>query len=84
MSDNINEKKEESKNERFKRVASARTNEILRRLKILGNCSNNLIYDYSEEEVKKIFKVIEDRVKEIKLKFSNSQTGKNKKEEFTL
>lgn len=54
----------------FKRLAEARTNEVLRRLKILGNCANRSNYDYTEEEVNKIFGEIEKRIKEIKTKFS--------------
>jgi hypothetical protein len=77
-----NSDKNEKKNERFKRVATARTNEVLRRLKILGNCSNRLLYDYSEEEIKKIFKAIEERTKEIKTKFFDQ--SRDKKDEFTL
>ncbi|MEW6407696.1 MAG: hypothetical protein AB1465_03325 [Patescibacteria group bacterium] len=57
------------KRENFKRLAVYRTNEILKRLKILGNCANRSAYEYSEEEVNKIFSEIEKRVKEIKTKF---------------
>ena len=57
------------KRERFRRLATYRTNEILRRLKILGNCSNRSAYDYSEEEINKIFFEIEHRIKEIKARF---------------
>ena len=84
MEDIMEEKTVETKKERFKRIATARTNEILHRLKILGNCSNRLLYEYSEDEIKKIFKAIDERIKEIKAKFSNPQSGKNKKDEFSL
>jgi len=67
------------KRERFKRLAVYRTNEVLRRLKILGNCANRSAYEYSEGEVNKIFTEIERRVKEIKAKFHFP-----KKEEFKL
>ena len=60
----------EKRKNNFKRLAEARTNEVLRRLKILGNCSNRSHYDYSEEEVNKIFSEIEKKVREIKAKFS--------------
>ena len=64
-------KKEEisSKRERFKRLAEYRTNEVLKRLKVLGNCSNRSAYDYSEEEINKIFSEIERTVRETKSKF---------------
>ncbi|OGN21936.1 MAG: hypothetical protein A2915_01005 [Candidatus Yanofskybacteria bacterium RIFCSPLOWO2_01_FULL_41_34] len=64
----MNQNKDD-KRERFKRLATQRTNSVLLRLKVLGNCSNRSAYDYSEEEVNKIFSEIERRVREIKAKF---------------
>lgn len=58
-----------NKRERFKRLAVYRTNEVLKRLKVLGNCANRSAYEYTEEEINKIFSEIERRVKEIKSKF---------------
>lgn len=58
-----------NKRERFKRLAEQRTNIVLHRLKVLGNCSNRSAYDYSEEEIGKIFSTIEHAVKETKAKF---------------
>ena len=59
----------EQKRGRFKRLATQRTNLVLLRLKVLGNCANRSAYDYSEEEVNKIFSEIERRVRETKAKF---------------
>lgn len=59
----------ETSRDRFKRLAAARTNSILQRLKVLGNCSNRNIYDYTEDDINKIFSEIERKVKEIKAKF---------------
>ena len=61
--------KNEEKRERFKRLATQRTNTILLRLKILGNCANRSAYDYTEEEINKIFLEVERRVRETKAKF---------------
>jgi hypothetical protein len=66
--------------ERFKRLAEYRTNEVLKRLKVLGNCANRSAYKYSEDDINKIFSEIEKTVKDTKAKFSFSK--KNKK--FTL
>ena len=60
---------DETKKQRFKRLATLRTNELLNRLKILGNCANRSAYDYNEEDVRKIFSVIEGKIREIKAKF---------------
>lgn len=57
------------KEENFKRLAEHRTNEVLKKLKILGNCSNRSAYGYSEEDVNKIFSEIERSLRETKGKF---------------
>ena len=59
----------ETKRERFKRLASLRTNEVLRRLKVLGNCANRQVYDYSEKDVNKIFNEITRKIREVRAKF---------------
>lgn len=59
----------EQKKERFKRLATKRTNAVLKQLKILGNCSNRQLYEYSEDQIDKIFSTIDKKVKEIKNKF---------------
>lgn len=58
-----------NKRERFKRLGVYRTNEVLKKLKVLGNCSNRSAYEYTEEEIGKIFLEIERAVKETKSKF---------------
>ena len=47
------------KEERFKRLASQRTNSVLKKLKILGNCANKSSYEYTDEEINKIFSEID-------------------------
>ena len=59
----------ETNRERFKRLATLRTNAVLRRLKVLGNCANRSAYEYSEDEVNKIFSEVERKVREVKAKF---------------
>ncbi len=68
-SKNMDKQKSTDKRERFKRLATYRTNETLKRLKVLGNCANRSAYDYTEEEVNKIFSEIERKTKEVKAKF---------------
>lgn len=59
----------ESRHERFKRIASKRTNDILEKVRILGNCANKSSYEYTEEEVNKIFSEIDKQLKLTKAKF---------------
>ena len=75
------EAKNLSKRERFEKLATYRTNNILHALKVLGNCANKSAYEYEEKDVKKIFKTIERRVIETKSKF---KINKKDNEEFKL
>ncbi len=69
----------ETPEERFKRVAEARTNAILDKLRVLGNVSNRQIYGYSEEDIDKIFSVINKQLKGVRAKFNS-----HKPERFKL
>ena len=64
-----NKDKNVEKRAKFKRLAEARTNRVLKALDILGNCSNRGSYDYSEKEVHKIFAEIDTAVKNTKAQF---------------
>lgn len=60
---------QEGRHERFKRIASKRTNDILEKIRILGNCANKSSYEYTEDEVNKIFSEIDKQLKLTKAKF---------------
>lgn len=62
----------ESKKERFVRIAEARTNKIIDMIRLLGNCSSKATYDYTKEDVRKIFNAIENELKNAKSKFESS------------
>ena len=59
----------ESKRIRFVRLAESRTNKILHMIGLLKNCSNRNNYEYTEEDVEKIFSVIEQALDEAKESF---------------
>ncbi len=68
----------ETPEERFKRVATARTNAIFNKLRILGKCSNRQIYSYSEEDIDKIFSAINRQLREVRAKFNSRKEEKFK------
>lgn len=70
----------ETKRERFQRIATNRTNRIIDQLRLLGNCSNRSNYEYTDDEVKKIFSAIESELRAQKARFAVSP----KSERFTL
>lgn len=59
----------EVKEDRFKRLAAKRTNEILKKMDILGHCANRHGYEYSRDQVDQIFLALEKKLNEVKLKF---------------
>ena len=68
----------ETPEERFKRVAEARTNAVLDKLRILSNVSNRQIYSYSEEDINKIFSAINKQLREVRVKFNSKKEEKFK------
>lgn len=69
----------ETKADTFKRLAAQRTNAVLEKLRVLGNCANRSLYEFTEDDARKIFRAIEAEVKRTKAKFTNT-----KKERFEL
>ena len=69
------------KQERFTRVATRRTNAVLKSLQVLGNCSNRSAYAYTKQDINKIFGEIERVTKETKMRFI---LASNKNKEFKL
>lgn len=75
-------KNEETKRDKFVRIAEARTNKIINMIQLLGNCSNQSLYEYSQKDVNKIFNVIQAELDEAKKRYSKQDSQKGSK--FTL
>lgn len=58
---------------RFKKVATYRTNQIIKYLNLLSNCSNKNNYEYDQLDVNKIFYAIDDAVRETKINFKSKK-----------
>lgn len=72
----------ETKRDKFVRIVQARTNKILNMVQLLGNCSNQSQYEYTQKDVDKIFKAIQTELDEAKKRFSKQDSEKGSK--FTL
>lgn len=72
----------ETKREKFVRLAEARTNKIIDMVQLLGNCSNTSQYEYSQKDVDKIFKAIQSELDEAHKRFNKQESEKCSK--FTL
>ncbi len=60
---------DESRRQRFKRLATRRVNKALNHLRILGNLANKSYYDYTEEDISRMFKALDSQIKALKGKF---------------
>ena len=76
------DKNVETKRDRFVRLAEARTNKIIDMIQLLGNCSNPSIYDYTQQDVDKIFNAIENEIREARKKYNRIESRKTAR--FTL
>lgn len=55
--------------ERFENVAGKRVQAILIKLDLLSNCSNKHNYEYEEDDVKKMFSAIREKLRQGENKF---------------
>mgnify|MGYP000021967736 FL=1 len=74
--------KNETKREKFVRIAEARTNKIINMIQLLGNCSNQSLYEYTQKDVNKIFNALQTELDEAKKRYSKQDSQKGSK--FTL
>lgn len=73
---------QETKRDKFVRLAEARTNKIIDMIQLLGNCSNKNQYEYTQRDVNKIFSAIQAELDAAKKRFNKQESQKGSK--FTL
>ena len=68
-----------SSREKFVRLAEQRVNKCIKMLDLIGNLSNRTNYSYSEEDVVKIIKSLQNKIKQVESRFEYSvkNTDKN-------
>ena len=57
----------EDKRKKFTRLANNRVNVVLDKLRLIGNLSDKRYYEYSDEDVKKIFSSIQSEISSAKI-----------------
>lgn len=72
---------DETPHDKFRRLAEARVNRALGDIRLIGNLSNRNNYDYTSEEVDKIFKALDSELKQVRVRFLE---GARKESEFRL
>jgi hypothetical protein len=73
--ENLSSGPEETKADRFKRLAEPRVESTIKKIEIIGNLSSGN-YEYSAEQVEKILTTLRSAVDEVEKKF---QKGLNRK-----
>jgi len=73
---------EETKGDKFERLAEQRINAILEEFRKLGNLSNTRNYDYTEEHVKQMFARLNRSLRVTKKFFTENSQNKQQKFEF--
>ena len=70
---------QETKRDKFVRLAEARTNKIIDMIQLLGNCSNQSQYEYTQKDVNKIFNAIQSELDAAKKRFNKQESQKGNK-----
>lgn len=70
---------EESKREKFVRLAENRTNNALKNIQLLGNLSNSSNYDFGKDDLDQIVRTLKKAVDDLEKIYSTSEkSGKFK------
>ena len=68
---------------KFVKLANLRTSKALKDIQLIGNLSNRSNYDFTDEDVSKIFKALQDEIVACKRKFETARK-KDTKPSFVL
>lgn len=68
----------ETKQERFKRIVEARVNKVIQMLRLLGNCSFKGNYEYSDEQIEKVFRTLQLELNKAYNRFKCEMHGKGR------
>ena len=68
---------------KFVKLAQARVNKAIKDIQLIGNLSNRSNYDYSDDDVAKIFRALSDEISACRKRFDLSKK-KNDATKFTL
>lgn len=74
----------ENKKEKFKRISENRVSKILVLLSQLTNLSNSSYYEYTDEDIEKIFAAIEEETKKSKEMLLKGKNNKKRQKRFEL
>lgn len=71
-----------AKRDKFRELASNRTDKALEAIERIGNLSNRQLYEWDASEVRKIVKALRDEVAKVEARFEAPNT--RRRDRFTL
>jgi uncharacterized protein YeeX (DUF496 family) len=74
----------EKDRERFVDLANKRVTKALKSIQLIGNLSNRSNYDYTEEDVAKIIRALQDEVSACRKRFDLAMKKQSGKAQFIL
>ncbi|MCB9765248.1 MAG: hypothetical protein H6739_36075 [Alphaproteobacteria bacterium] len=73
---------DETKAEKFKRLAERRVNRAIKDIRSIGNLANPSNYEYTDDQVRRIVRALKNEVSGLQTRFQT--TGSSGEGEFTL
>lgn len=67
---------DETKREKFTRLAESRMNNALKQIQLIGNLSNTSAYEYTVEDVDKIIRTLKKSINELETTFKGDAKAK--------
>ncbi len=64
---------EESKREKFVRLAENRMNNVLKQIELLGNLSNTRAYEYDQSDVDSMIRTLKSAINNLEHSFKNEK-----------
>lgn len=75
-------KETETKDDRFRRLAERRMNDLIEKFRLVGNLADKRNYNYTDEQAKQIIRAAEVQMKELRLRFQSEEAEKAKNFRF--
>ena len=69
---------EETKREKFVRLAESRMNNVLKQIELLSNLSNKRVYEYNEDDIEIIIKTLKNCISDLEHSFKMASSKKRK------
>lgn len=65
------------KRKKFVELAEARVNRAIKDVRLIGNLANRSAYEYTDEDARKIFRILQKELDTAKARFSDDAGGKD-------